>query len=172
MKRMVKNGDLIDVEPDGSITVAGKPIGGGGSDYTAGSNINISETKEISLKKDITGIESFQFTGSTTPMIGGYGSAVTIKNKNRYNDFPALYLYPYNNVNKPDRYFFITFTSDDSNINSGVTFDNRGQTGGEGSFVFLTKGSRVPFVPSDNGTYVLKATVSNGSVTYTWEAQA
>ena len=30
MKRMVKNGDLIDVEPDGSITVAGKPVGGGG----------------------------------------------------------------------------------------------------------------------------------------------
>ena len=30
MKRMVKNGDLIDVEPDGTITVAGKPIGGGG----------------------------------------------------------------------------------------------------------------------------------------------
>lgn len=30
MKRMVKNGDLLDVEPDGSITVAGKPIGGGG----------------------------------------------------------------------------------------------------------------------------------------------
>ena len=50
MKRMVKNGDLIDVEPDGSITVAGKPIGGG-SDYTAGSNIEISEAKEISLKK-------------------------------------------------------------------------------------------------------------------------
>ena len=30
MKRMVKNGDLIDVEADGTITVAGKPIGGGG----------------------------------------------------------------------------------------------------------------------------------------------
>ena len=30
MKRMVKNGDLIDVEPDGTITVAGKPVGGGG----------------------------------------------------------------------------------------------------------------------------------------------
>ena len=29
MKRMVKNGDLIDVEPDGTITVAGKPVGGG-----------------------------------------------------------------------------------------------------------------------------------------------
>lgn len=28
MKRMVKNGDLIDVEPDGSITVAGKPVEG------------------------------------------------------------------------------------------------------------------------------------------------
>lgn len=34
MKRMVKNGDLIDVEPDGSITVAGKPIGGGGGGIT------------------------------------------------------------------------------------------------------------------------------------------
>lgn len=30
MKRMVKNGDLLDVEPDGTITVAGKPVGGGG----------------------------------------------------------------------------------------------------------------------------------------------
>ena len=32
MKRMVKNGDLIDVEPDGTITVAGKPGGGGEND--------------------------------------------------------------------------------------------------------------------------------------------
>ena len=61
MKRMVKNGDLIDVEPDGSITVAGQPIGGGGSDYTAGKNITISEAKEISVPNDIQLLKSISF---------------------------------------------------------------------------------------------------------------
>lgn len=63
MKRMVKNGDLIDVESDGTITVAGKPIGGGSSsfsivtllssDLTPDSQItsraNISEAKNAEL---------------------------------------------------------------------------------------------------------------------------
>ena len=67
---MVKNGDLIDVEPDGTITVAGKPIGGGGGgDYTAGSNIQINEAKEISVKSDITGVNSFRFSGDSSPLI-------------------------------------------------------------------------------------------------------
>lgn len=173
MKRMVKNGDLIDVEPDGSITVAGKPIGGGGggSDYTAGSNINISEAKEISLKRNIQGIESIQFSGSSAPIIGSYGSGVKIKSTSIYNDFPNIYLYPYNSDSKPDRNFSISFLNNDSNIDSGVLFDTRGLTGiSRQAFAFLTKGSRVPFVPSDDGTYVLKATVSGGKVTYTWVA--
>ena len=76
MKRMVKNGDLIDVEPDGSITVAGKPIGGGGgssfsivtllsSDLTPDSQIttraNINETKNAELDSLFEGENAFQF---------------------------------------------------------------------------------------------------------------
>ena len=65
MKRMVKNGDLIDVEPDGTITVAGKPVGGGGgSDYTAGKNITISEAKEISLPDNINLLKSISIYGT------------------------------------------------------------------------------------------------------------
>ena len=170
MKRMVKNGDLIDVEPDGSITVAGKPIGGGGSDYTAGSNIEISTAKEISLKKDLTAIDSIQFSVVNSPVIGSYGAGVKIKNVNLYVDFPNLYLYPYDSDENPDRYFSFSVLADKGNLNAGVTFDHRGLTGT--AFAFLTKGSRVPFVPSENGTYVLKATVSSGTVTYSWEPQA
>ena len=75
MKRMVKNGDLIDVEPDGSITVAGKPIGGGSSsfsivtllrsDLTPDSQIttraNINETKNAELDSLFEGENAFQF---------------------------------------------------------------------------------------------------------------
>lgn len=43
MKRMVKNGDLIDVESDGTITVAGKPVGGG----------NAIKTKTVNLRLNI-----------------------------------------------------------------------------------------------------------------------
>ena len=168
MKRMVKNGDLIDVEPDGSITVAGKPIGGGGGDYTAGSNIEISEAKEISVKKDLTAIDSLKFSVVDSPIIGGYGTGVKIKNVNRYNDFPSIYLYPYDSNIYPDRYFFFNVIADDVNTNSGVTFDHRRLNGT--AFAFLTKGSSVPFVPSQDGTYVLKATVSNNKVTYEWVA--
>ena len=167
MKRMVKNGDLIDVEPDGSITVAGKPIGGGG-DYSAGSNIEINAAKEISIKPNITGIESFQFKGNTTPIIGAEGSAIKLKSKSVYNEFPSIFIYPYSDDN-PDRYLSLSFLCDNYNTSSGVTFDHRGLTGN--AFAFLTKGSKVPFVPSDNGTYVLKATVSGSSVTYSWVAE-
>lgn len=52
MKRMVKNGDLIDVEPDGSITVAGKPIGGGGGGITK-RTLTIPKS-ELSLGGDLT----------------------------------------------------------------------------------------------------------------------
>ena len=170
MKRMVKNGNLLDVEPDGTITVAGKPIGGGGGgDYTAGSNIEISEAKEISLKTNLTGIDSFQFSGNNSPIIEREGSGIKIKNTNIRRDFPEIYLYPYDNATNPSRYFFFSVVGDSANVNSGVTFDNRGLNGS--SYAFLTKGSKVPFVPSANGTYVLKATVTNGNVTYTWVAE-
>ena len=52
---MVKNGDLIDVEPDGSITVAGKPIGGGGEnerELTLRLDFDSSSTNDLKLYLD------------------------------------------------------------------------------------------------------------------------
>ena len=166
---MVKNGDLIDVEPDGSITVAGKPIGGGGSDYTAGSNIQISEAKEISLKKDITGINSVHFGASSSPTIGDFGnSGIKIKSNISAYSYPPIYLFRYGYDESEYKYIcFICYG--DNTDNQIITFDHRGQNGN--LFAFLTRGEKVPFVPSTDGTYVLKATVTNGAVTYTWVAE-
>ena len=169
MKRMVKNGDLLDVEPDGTITVAGKPIGGGGSDYTAGNNIEISENKEISLKSDITGINSFKFAGNSSPDIGlGNGSNLKIKSNASGFDFPNFYLYRYGYEESSQRYIKIVFRADNT-PNVGMFFDSRDF--GDVSYVFMTKGGRVPPVPSTSGTYVLKATVSGGKTTYSWVAE-
>ena len=168
MKRMVKNGDLIDVEPDGSITVAGKPVGGGGSDYTAGSNIEISEAKEISLKGDITGINSIKFTGNKTPNISVVDNAnLAIKSNSSEFVYPAVNLYRYGYELSSDRRISLIFKADDSPYNS-LFFDMRNF--GQINHAFITKGGNVPPVPSENGTYVLKATVSGSNITYTWVA--
>ena len=171
MKRMVKNGDLIDVEPDGSITIAGKPVGGGGSDYTAGSNIQISEAKEISVKSDITGINSVRFGGTNSPTIGDYeNSGIKIKSNSSSHDYAPIYLfrYGYNEVNNRSLCFLC---SSDNNSDQRIYIDHRGETGPV--FAFLTRGTKkVPFVPSADGTYVLKATVTGASVEYTWEKEA
>ena len=93
---MVKNGDLIDVEPDGSITVAGKPVGGGGgggSDYSAGSNIEISEAKEISVKRALTNINSIDFSQTDGVRVTGEGrGGLEIKTKWTGRIFPATWL--------------------------------------------------------------------------------
>ena len=169
MKRMVKNGDLIDVEPDGSITVAGKPIGGGGGgDYTAGSNIQISEAKEISLKADITGINSIKFTGNKTPNITVVDNAnLAIKSNSSDFEYPAVNLYRYGYDLSSDRRISLIFEADDNPYNS-LFFDIRNF--GKVNYAFITKGGKVPPVPSENGTYVLKATVSGNAITYTWVA--
>lgn len=167
---MVKNGDLLDVEPDGSITVAGKPIGGGGGgDYTAGSNIQISEAKEISLKKNITGINSFKFAENLSPTIGSFGGdGIKIKCNSTANSYAPIYLFR-KGFNESERKYlnFIFYTDDKSN--NTLFFDARSFP--ETNYVFITRGGKVPPVPSADGTYVLKATVSGGAVTYTWVAQ-
>lgn len=168
MKRMVKNGDLIDVEPDGSITVAGKPVGGGGGgDYTAGSNIEISEAKEISLKRDLTDVHTINFSDKTSCEIAGYSSgSLYIKSKYSAFIFPQMILQPSNS-----RYYEINlFFKNDDDQTGYITTDVSG-SGGATLYTFLTKGSKVPFVPSADGTYVLKATVSGNNVTYAWVAQ-
>ena len=170
MKRMVKNGDLIDVEPDGSITVAGKPIGGGGgSDYTAGSNINISDSKEISLKSDIIGINSIKFAGNTTPNISIVDNAnLAIKSNSSNFDYPAINLYRYGHELSSNKRISLIFKAENIPYNS-LFFDIRNF--GNINYAFITKGGNVPPVPSENGTYVLKATVSGSAITYTWVAE-
>ena len=168
MKRMVKNGDLIDVEADGTITVAGKPVGGGG-DYTAGSNIEISEAKEIAVKNALTEVDSIRFKSPD----GDAGISVEGRGNLVFKTYTSLPKWP-----------TIRFRTNSSAINDTIFIFNHnrsyGQTisfdaensGDSTVYVFLTKGSKVPFVPSADGTYVLKATVSGGAVTYSWEPQA
>ena len=168
MKRMVKNGDLIDVEPDGSITVAGKPIGGGGSDDTAGSNIEISEAKVISLNRDLTDVHTINFSDNTSCEVAGYTSGTLyITSKSSNNKHPNIILTPKSGQSYKDitlnfkgplyKYSYV-------NIDTSDYADNIG-------YAFLTRKSKVPPVPSANGTYVLKATVSGENVTYAWVAE-
>ena len=167
MKRMVKNGDLIDVEPDGSITVAGKPIGGGGGgDYTAGSNIEISEAKEIALKRDLTDVNTIGFSDKTSCEIAGYSSGTLyIKSKDSSVNYPKIILRPYNSASND---ITLSFKKD----HGKYAYIINDATGSEGNpvYAFLTRKSKVPYVPSANGTYVLKATVSGENVTYEWVA--
>ena len=166
---MVKNGDLIDVKPDGSITVAGKPVGGGGSEYTAGSNIEISESKEISLKNNISGIESVKFGSDIGPTLGHYGgSGLGLNcNSNSYDYLPIYMVRRGTDESKNENICLIFYSDNHTHYN--IYFDRRGLSGD--AYAFLTKGGRVPFVPSNDGTYVLKATVSGGAVTYNWVAE-
>ena len=168
MKRMVKNGDLIDVEADGSITVAGKPVvGGGGGDYTAGSNIEISEAKEISLKRDLTDVNTINFSDNTSCEIAGYSSGkLYIKSKYQSATLPKIVLEPMSDSYYKPLYLFFKEVTKSTWVSIDASDSN-----GETSHVFLTRGSKVPFVPSGDGTYVLKATVSGGAVTYTWVAE-
>lgn len=167
MKRMVKNGDLIDVEPDGSITVAGKPVGGGGSDYTAGSNIKISEAKEISLNPELTGIEKIKLAPSNEyelsrdddgfsiiKNVSSGGDLTEIKIKSvKYNTFLRL-LFNYDKQYYQNLYFSPT------------------GSGGDQCYAFITRHNSVPMVPRQEGTYLLKATVDNsGFPRYDWEKQ-
>ena len=169
MKRMVKNGDLIDVEPDGSITVAGKPIGGGGGgDYTAGTNIQISEAKEISVNPELSGINKIDLSQSDSCIISGENEG-GIKLQTKYNS--AGYRYPRFTLKSADasRYKDINIIFFAKDYGQIIYFDTEGSNG-RTLYTFLTNG-KVPLVPNSDGTYVLKATVSSGNVTYTWVAQ-
>ena len=196
---MVKNGDLIDVEPDGTITVDGKSIngveanptreatqtlekikigdvaynvgggGGGGSDYTAGSNIEINEAKEISVNPIMTGLESISLKdsgGQKNIIYTESGGIIKVRTSSTLTKYPKFRLVNYNYLN--NRELTISF---DCDPNYAETILIRGQKINGTSYVFLTKGASVPFVPSGDGTYVLKATVSGGAVTYTWVAE-
>lgn len=170
MKRMVKNGDLIDVEPDGSITVAGKPIGGGGSDYTAGKNITISEAKEISIPDNLNLLKSISIysnnESANVKLQQSFDYDLTFLSDN-YQILPALrFKAGSGNMSKEIRVRFIR-----AGIGNAydIAIDLQGLI--EGPLYPLISRSRIPDVPSSDGTYILKATVSNGTLAYSWVAE-
>ena len=198
MKRMVKNGDLIDVEPDGTITVGSKAIngveanptgeatqtlekikigdvaysvggGGGGSDYTAGSNIEISNSKEIAVKSALTNVASIDFKQTDGVGITGLNKGI-MKIKSKYTG----YLYPVIRLSSAfetsDKGFIAISFNGNTDFAQYIYFDCYDYKGNT-AYVFTTRGSKVPQVPTGDGTYVLKATVSGGTVTYSWVAE-
>ena len=222
MKRMVKNGDLLDISEDGSSATFGgnlkvggtiiangevrggdvsaskfllgteemplvkaNPAGdatgtlekikigdvaykvGGGSDYTAGSNIKISEAKEIAVKSNLSGIDSIKLSPSNGATISGTPTGIiSLRSGDQSSAYPEIDLVRYDNTNTGMAKFQFLF---DSTKNTFIVFNGQGATGN--LYPFLARGSKVPFVPSGDGTYVLKATVSGGSVTYNWVAE-
>ena len=164
---MVKNGDLIDVEPDGSITVAGKAVGGG-SDYIAGSNIQISETKEISVNPELTGIEKIKLAPSNDYEISRDDNRMLIsKNVNSGGDLVEIKLKSV----KYKTFLRLLFDYNKSFYqNIRISADN--VTDGSQVYAFLTRSGSVPMVSNEEGTYLLKATVDKyGLPSYRWEKQ-
>ena len=141
---------------------------GGGSDYTAGSNIKISASKEIAVKSTLTSIDSINlkaYAGDVT--IRGYDEgSFKIKSNANYNILPKIYLEARDtNGIRPMTLSFINKAT----AYQTITFDSSDTSGS--AYAFLTIGSKVPFVPSGDGNYILKAHVSSGTITYSWELQ-
>ena len=200
MKRMVKNGDLIDVEPDGTITVAGKPIGGEENEReitltmpyasnSPGNTIKISYIEKEIYDK----INEFYY--DTIKVYYNDGNPIGVFHVTRFNHW-ATDLYGskyyacigYENANGPEstwygksvRYtFFMAIKTHYSTSNDSYYFDiirapedtnnlKRAIDIDKSKFDDLYK---LADKPTQDGTYVLKATVSGGAVTYTWVAQ-
>ena len=141
---------------------------GGGSDYTAGSNIEISASKAIAVKSALTGLDSIKlkaYAGDVT--IRGYDEgSFKIKSNANYNILPKIYLEARDTTAiRPMTLSFIN----KANAYQTITFDSSDTSGS--AYAFLTIGSKVPFVPSGDGNYILKAHVSSGTITYSWELQ-
>ena len=193
MKRMVKNGDLIDVEPDGTITVAGKPIGGGGDDKVLSLIAPYSYQGDNSIKDTNIYVEEDVWN-----KIGDlYYETIKIyyKDGRPLGIFNVLNLKSYSYVNS-HRYACVSkyngtmgtankwYGDDQANCFFAELFkssDAKGKyIGIEGfwpiSIPSLQKSKfddlyKLADKPTQDGTYVLKATVSGGAVTYAWVTQ-
>ena len=194
MKRMVKNGDLLDVESDGTITVAGKPIGGGG-----GSNERVLKL----VMPRASGTDAYK---TQIPL----DDETYQKMHDYYYESVVIY---YNDGAPLGVFNLLMYTDSSSNVESkkysaiaGQNPNYRGEnqwygkmdkslnfvgvravasTSGkyaviepfqEGRFMSLDKSKfdalyKLADKPTQDGTYVLKATVSGGAVTYTWAVQ-
>lgn len=191
MKRMVKNGDLLDVEPDGTITVAGKPIGGGGSNDREITltlpypRTNASYDRKIYLDEE-----------TWNKIKDCYYETIKIN----YNDgFPlaVFHVFYYFDINigvNSKQYACVSNPRPDTSFSDWYGEYKRGwfakvNAGSDGSGKYISIKVADPYnipsldkskfdalykladKPTQDGTYVLKATVSGGAVTYTWVAQ-
>lgn len=141
--------------------------GGGGSDYTAGSNIEISESKEIAVKSALTGINSLKFAPAYGCSLSSdnYGD-LHVKTTSPYHSFSFITLHKSDNSKARINLWCNSDYSGEQNIRLSA----EGFNGGDAA-VMITRGY-VPPVPKEAGTYILKATVqSGGFATYTWELQ-
>lgn len=140
--------------------------GGGGSDYTAGNNIEISEAKAIAVKSALTGIDSINFAPNGECKITGNNGELHLHSSASFFDYPGIIFEKKDNSGKS---IYVVFTSNYSG-NQRVRFPVSDYHGSDAFGVF-TRGGAVPPVPSTDGTYILKASVSGFNVTYTWELQ-
>ena len=193
MKRMVKNGDLIDVEADGTITVAGKPIGGGGSN-----------DREITLvmpypRGDTTSNKKLYIDDDTyNKILLCYYETIKLF----YNDGNPIGVFHVFNfydsgksISDNENYACVSIRNDEYSANLWYGVRNLHYTfvrlnasyDSQGKYVYLIQVRNIQEAildkskfdalykladkPTQDGTYVLKATVSGGAVTYTWVAQ-
>ena len=143
---------------------------GGGSDYTAGKNITISEAKEISVPDDIALLKSISIyhnnESEKITLKQFYGYDLTIESGN-YQYFPTINMRAGSGFSTKE--LKIRFDSIKLNKTYSLSFDFQGFDGGY-AYPFISR-TRIPDVPTTDGTYVLKASVSNGNLTYSWELQ-
>lgn len=176
MKRMVNNGDLIDVKPDGTITVAGKPIGGGGglSDVieTDGTTTTIHSILNVDGKinapngvstLNVVNISQIQFCKNIS-FNDAYSIGYDDNNK-------AIKLYNYNFIPK------ISLACNTARILLSYITDVsiEGKTGNfqfkaaNKDAIFSGFRARIPEPPASEGSYKLVATVSSaGDLTFAW----
>lgn len=192
---MVKNGDLIDVEPDGSITVAGKPIGGGGGG-SSDREISLimpyapndsSDNKKVYIDDEIYNkINEFYY--DTIKLYFNDGNPIGVFNVFHFNDYGgSIYNikgYACLAVEWPTSTTSTWYGSYEQYRSFAYIFIS---SDAQGKFLRIIGRSKqvIPELvkenfdalykladkPTGDGTYVLKATVSGGAVTYTWVAQ-
>ena len=139
--------------------------GGGGATYTAGKNISISEANEISVADNVSNLASVDFvhesSSGTNLKLKEYYNRLRLENESDH--CPGLYFV--NNIYSYEAVYLGWKNISWGNSNY-VYFDLKYRSGGE-FYPFISRVS-VPDVPTSDGTYVLKATVSSGTLTYSW----
>lgn len=188
---MVKNGDLIDVEPDGTITVAGKPVGGGGgsddrvlklvmpfaSNDSTSSKYAIVEDENVWDKLNNYYYESIilyyndDYPLGVFNVVDYYQGGIRKKYIAMVPKFKGSdYSQWFGKTNGSYYSIHLTFNTT-SGVHKVGYYQSDAITGyvlDQSKFDALYK---LADKPTQDGTYVLKATVSGGAVTYTWVAQ-